>query len=67
MLRPCVASRAPKFRPLSRTIGRAVRGPSSTWFAWATAGSTRDADALPGIIAELKRRGYGFVTISDSI
>ena len=32
-----------------------------------TDGSTLDADALPGIIAELKRRGYGFVTIYDSI
>jgi hypothetical protein len=29
--------------------------------------STLDADALPGIIAELRRRGYGFVTIYDSI
>jgi len=32
-----------------------------------TDGSTLDADALPGIIAELKRRGYGFVTIYDAI
>jgi peptidoglycan/xylan/chitin deacetylase (PgdA/CDA1 family) len=32
-----------------------------------TDGSTLDADALPGIVAELKRRGYGFVTIYDSI
>jgi peptidoglycan/xylan/chitin deacetylase (PgdA/CDA1 family) len=32
-----------------------------------TDGSTLDADALPGIIAELRRRGYGFVTIYDSI
>jgi peptidoglycan/xylan/chitin deacetylase (PgdA/CDA1 family) len=32
-----------------------------------TDGSTLDADALPTIIAELKRRGYGFVTIYDSI
>jgi peptidoglycan/xylan/chitin deacetylase (PgdA/CDA1 family) len=32
-----------------------------------TDGSTLDADALPGIIAELKRRGYGFVTVYDSI
>jgi hypothetical protein len=30
-------------------------------------GSTLDADDLPGIITELKRRGYGFVTIYDSI
>jgi peptidoglycan/xylan/chitin deacetylase (PgdA/CDA1 family) len=32
-----------------------------------TDGSTLDADAVPTIIAELKRRGYGFVTIYDSI
>jgi hypothetical protein len=29
--------------------------------------STLDADALPTIITELKRRGYGFVTIYQSI
>jgi peptidoglycan/xylan/chitin deacetylase (PgdA/CDA1 family) len=29
--------------------------------------STLDADALPTVITELKRRGYGFVTISQSI
>jgi len=32
-----------------------------------TDGSTLDADALPGIVAELKRRGYGFATVYDSI
>ena len=32
-----------------------------------TDGSTLDADALPTIISELKQRGYGFVTIYDSI
>jgi hypothetical protein len=32
-----------------------------------TDGSTLDADALPTIVAELKRRGYGFVTIYGSI
>ena len=32
-----------------------------------TDGSTLDADALPTIIAELRQRGYGFVTIYDSI
>jgi peptidoglycan/xylan/chitin deacetylase (PgdA/CDA1 family) len=29
--------------------------------------STLDADALPTVITELKRRGYGFVTIYQSI
>jgi peptidoglycan/xylan/chitin deacetylase (PgdA/CDA1 family) len=29
--------------------------------------STLDADALPTVIIELKRRGYGFVTIYQSI
>jgi len=32
-----------------------------------TDGSTLDADALPTIISELRQRGYGFVTIYDSI
>ena len=27
--------------------------------------STLDADALPGVIDELRARGYGFVTIAD--
>lgn len=30
-----------------------------------TDGSTLDADALPGIIADLKARGYGFVTVPE--
>ena len=30
-------------------------------------GSTLDADALPGVIAELRARGYAFATVTEFI